>query len=185
MQSAVSQKNRRTCRMSCTRKPAQGKSAATRVYWLWRRWARQKQSGQHDFFFVEMTRTTNKSSRMVVVTLFNPLGRGRNGEENIRQLQTRDCSSLQSHPSFYHFLPSKRASSKARENHMGGYLPHSTGVSCTAPRVQYRTEVCGLAHASGGCGVPPYLDSRGRLRCAPGVPRGCRGFLWQPLLRSS
>src|SRR5947209_20339796 len=60
---------------------------------------------------------------MVVVTIFNPLGRGRNGEENIRQLQTRDCSSLQSHPSFYHFLPSKRASSKARENHFVGHLP--------------------------------------------------------------
>src|SRR5205807_867507 len=53
MQSACSQKNRRTCRMSGTRKPTQGRSATTRVDWLWRRWARQKQSGQHDFFFVE------------------------------------------------------------------------------------------------------------------------------------
>src|SRR6266487_1643426 len=31
MQSVWSQKNRRTCRMSCTRKPAQGKSATTRA----------------------------------------------------------------------------------------------------------------------------------------------------------
>ena len=55
MQSAWSQKNRRTCRISCIRKPAQGRSAPTRGYWLWRRWARQKQSGQHDFIFVETT----------------------------------------------------------------------------------------------------------------------------------
>src|SRR5205823_12996153 len=115
MQSAVSQKNRRTCRMSCTRKPAQGKSATKRVYWLWRRSAGQKQSGQHDLTFVETTSTSNRSSRILVVAIFNPAGRGRNGDENIGALQTGDRSSLRPHLSFYHFFPSKRASSKGRK----------------------------------------------------------------------
>jgi hypothetical protein len=37
------------------RKPAQGRSATMRVYWLWQRSAGQKQSGQHDLIFVETT----------------------------------------------------------------------------------------------------------------------------------
>src|SRR5947209_3425572 len=116
VQLAVLQKNRGTCRMSCMRKPAQGKSATMRVYWLWRRSAGQKQSGQHDLAFVETTSTTKRSSRMVVVAISNPAGRGRKGDENMGTLQTRDRSGLRPHLSLYHFFPSKRASSKARKS---------------------------------------------------------------------
>ncbi len=70
--------------------------------------------------------TTNKSSCILVVAIFNPAGRGRNGDENIRALQTRDRSGLRPLVSFYHFLPSKRASSKGRENHFVGHLPRGT-----------------------------------------------------------
>src|SRR2546427_499059 len=132
MQSVLSQKNRRTCRISCTRKPAQGKSATTRVYWLWRRVAGQKQSGQHDPAFVETTSTTNRSSRMLVVAIFNPAGRGRNGDENRGALQTRDRSSLRPHLSFSHFFPSKRASSKGRKTHLCGEVPESMALEAVS-----------------------------------------------------
>src|SRR5258708_28849786 len=82
-QSAVSQKNLRTCRMSCTRKPAQGRSATTRVYWLWRRLAGQKHSGQYVLIFVETTCTTSRSSMVSMLIISKPAGRGSKGDEDM------------------------------------------------------------------------------------------------------
>src|SRR6266566_5402129 len=82
-QSALSQKNLRICNLSCTRKPAQGRSATTRVYRLWRRLARQKQSGQYTFTFVETTCTTSRSSLVSMVAISNPAGRGSKGDEDM------------------------------------------------------------------------------------------------------
>src|SRR6266487_3887467 len=79
--------------------------------------------------------TTNKSSCILVVAIFNPAGRGRNGDENIRALQTRDRSGLRPLVSFYHFLPSKRASSKGRENrNVSGFCPQTLAF---APNVEH------------------------------------------------
>jgi hypothetical protein len=82
-QLALSQKNLRICNLSCTRKPAQGKSATTRVYRLWRRLARQKQSGQYALPFVETTCTTSRSSMVSIVVISNPAGRGSKGDEDM------------------------------------------------------------------------------------------------------